>query len=68
MNIGFRKAQLELLIEALQKDLASLKESCTHPNVAKIAKSDTGNWCPVDDAYWYECKCPDCDKRWNEDQ
>jgi hypothetical protein len=56
---------LELEIELKIK---KYQEKCKHENVIKVAKADTGNWCPVDDEYWYECRCPDCDKRWTEPQ
>jgi len=41
---------------------------CTHPNASKEARSNTGNWDPSADSYWYQCKCPDCQKAWTEEQ
>jgi hypothetical protein len=48
--------------------LRELEQACPHTNVSRKAKADTGNWCPSDDTYWYEFKCPDCGKFWIEDQ
>jgi hypothetical protein len=45
-----------------------LQLECKHPFATKTAKADTGNWCKADDSYWYEFKCPDCGKFWQEDQ
>ena len=46
----------------------NLQNECEHPNVTKTAKADTGNFCPQDDSYWYEFRCPDCGKFWTEPQ
>ena len=45
-----------------------LQQECQHPN--KDSKRDgTGSmWCKDDEAYWINHYCPDCDKRWIEDQ
>lgn len=50
------------------KIIDNIQASCTHPMATKEAKADTGNWCPADDSYWYEYKCPDCGRFWQEDQ
>ena len=46
----------------------ALQEECQHPKL--ISKRDgTGSmWCKADEAYWVNHYCPDCDKRWIEDQ
>jgi hypothetical protein len=46
----------------------ALQQECQHPN--KDSKRDgTGSmWCKTDEAYWINHYCPDCDKRWTEDQ
>jgi hypothetical protein len=51
-----------------QQELNHLQESCTHEGAAKVAKSDTGNYCKQDDSYWYDFDCPVCGKRWTEPQ
>jgi hypothetical protein len=48
--------------------IRALQEECAHTGVAKIPKANTGNYDPSEDCYWYECKCPVCDKFWTEDQ
>ena len=48
--------------------IRALQQECTHPNLSKIANSNTGNYDPSADCWWYECKCPDCGKYWHEDQ
>lgn len=60
--------QLHQVIDNANSRLQALKELCSHPNVTKTPKANTGNWCPDDDRYWYDCKCPDCGKFWMEDQ
>lgn len=52
----------------ITKEILALQHSCSHINTTKVAKSDTGNYCKADDAYWYECKCRICGKYWTEDQ
>lgn len=57
-------------IDAIQEKIKQIQAKCSHPTeaVVKVAKSDTGNWCKADDAYWYDCKCELCEKRWTEPQ
>lgn len=54
--------------DKLAKELAKLQTLCTHPNVKKTHKSNTGNYDPSADSYWIEFVCPDCCKRWTEEQ
>lgn len=55
-------------ISKLYEQLAQLQSLCTHPNVTKKFKGDTGNYDPSADRYWIEWACPDCGKRWTTDQ
>ena len=55
-------------LHRLQTDLIRLQDECDHPNVVREYKSSTGNWDRGDDAYWINFTCPDCRKRWMEDQ
>lgn len=50
--------------------LAAHVASCKHPKqyVTRVAGSNTGNWCPDDDSYWYDCTCSLCNSKWQEDQ
>jgi hypothetical protein len=55
-------------IEYWENKLTEFQNGCPHINVVKTACSNTGNYDPSDDSYWYTFKCPDCDKFWREDQ
>ena len=68
LNILQRRIQIEQEIGQAYMNLKSLQEECTHPALVGTFRSDTGNWSEVDDNYWVEFKCPDCGKRWDEDQ
>lgn len=46
----------------------ALQETCAHPNATKKYGGDTGNWDRSQDSYWIDFSCPDCRKRWREDQ
>jgi hypothetical protein len=46
----------------------ALQEECLHPKSISKRDSSTGNWDRGDDCYWIKHYCPDCDKRWTEDQ
>lgn len=45
-----------------------LQSTCKHPAVTKKYQGSSGNYDPSADCYWIEFKCPDCGKRWMEDQ
>lgn len=65
------REKCEYLMELIGQHTAgitSLQGRCTHPSAKKESKSDTGNWDQSQDSYWKDCKCPDCGKRWTEDQ
>ena len=55
-------------LQRLNEEMSALQARCQHPDAVKIPKADTGNWSTSDDSYWFECECPDCGKRWVEDQ
>ena len=57
-------------IKELHAELNQIQTECSHPKscLTKEAKSNTGNYDPHDDHYWYELHCSLCDKRWSEDQ
>lgn len=59
---------IRLKINALVDQITEIQDACEHPNVLKKARSNTGNYDPSNDSYWYDCHCPDCDKFWQEDQ
>ena len=62
------RAAIQRELNRLNKEMIDLQSVCPHTNVKKEPKSNTGNWCPQDDHYWYDCTCPDCGKWWTEDQ
>jgi transposase-like protein len=66
--IASQRKQLEAKIAGLNQQLKALQTTCPHTNATKTPKSDTGNWCKADDAYWYEYKCPDCGRFWTTPQ
>ena len=41
---------------------------CVHVGLTGKYRANTGNYCPEDDSYWVEFKCPRCDKQWTEEQ
>lgn len=67
-TIRDRINKIKTKIEELNSQITTLQHYCLHPNVVKTAKSDTGNYDPSCNAYWFEFKCPDCGKFWTEPQ
>ncbi len=55
-------------IRELHTAIELLQTNCKHPDLEKVAKSNTGNWCKQDDYYWFEFYCPTCTKRWTTPQ
>jgi len=66
--IRWKVAQIKQDIKKLYEAEALIQAQCRHPNLKKVAKSNTGNYDPHANCYWYEFKCPDCKKQWEEDQ
>jgi len=50
------------------EQLFELQQICSHPNVMKEHKSNTGNYDPSADSYWIEYRCLDCHKHWRVEQ
>lgn len=59
---------LEHRVGAAERDLHAFRAMCAHPRAVKVARSNVGNYDPSADRYWYACECPDCGRRWSEDQ
>lgn len=57
----------ETIMDCYRK-IKVIQDNCKHINVTKVNKASTGNYDPYADRYWRECHCPDCGKRWSEDQ
>lgn len=68
LKISTRYQRLIVKLAKIQQAIRALQNECKHPNHTKVAKSNTGNYDPSADCYWYECRCPDCGKYWHEDQ
>lgn len=60
--------KLQAKIAVIDAQIREIQTLCPHPNVYKVPKADTGNWCRSDDEYWYQCECPECKKVWTEKQ
>lgn len=67
-QIKNRALALKSRIDKLDECYKDLQQICTHPNKISKRDSSTGNWDRNDDCYWIKNHCPDCDKRWYEDQ
>ena len=63
-QIGIRAEIKRLYVERheIDQQIREAQNDCTHPDVKKTGKGN-GNY-----YYWYVCVCPDCRKRWSEDQ
>ena len=57
-------AHIQKKLKKWKNKLDEVQTICSHPNVIKTHKSNTGNWCPQYDSYWTEFKCPDCGLFW----
>lgn len=60
--------RIKAKISKLTNEIIEIQDRCSHENVIKEARSDTGNFCKADDYYWYDCKCQDCLQTWAEDR
>lgn len=63
-----KRQSINVKIAKLSDQLVDLQMVCTHPDVTKQFRGDTGNYDPNADSYWINWHCPDCDKRWTTDQ
>ena len=69
-----RISQLRELVDRVSKpyldELEKLVEGCGHPHgsVVKVPHSNTGNYDPSADCYWFSCTCGVCGRQWQEDQ
>ena len=67
-QIKRKRLTIEKHLDRLETRLLELRDACPHTSVSKTYKSNTGNYDPGADSYWISFHCPDCDKRWQEDQ
>lgn len=67
-EIQVRRTKIQDDLAKLNEDLRTLQVFCKHPFAEKENRGDTGNYDRSQDRYWKDCNCPDCGKRWIEDQ
>lgn len=68
MNIAEEVEYALLLQYTCEVYIKELQEKCEHPHATKVGRGSTGNYDPTQDCYWWEFKCPDCDKFWTKPQ
>lgn len=57
---------LKSQIKSLENQVKIIQAKCGHKNVIKKNGANTGNWDPLDDSYWVDHSCPNCDKTWTK--
>lgn len=64
-----RIRRAEAAVAKAEQALAALKETCTHPLIARFVENrgNTGNW-DREDHYWAAHRCSLCNRRWNTHQ
>ena len=67
LKVSTRYNRLKAKADKIQQAIKDLQEECKHPNVKRESKAFTGSYLDSN-SYWYEFKCPDCQKFWCEDQ
>lgn len=67
-EIRENRESIQRHIDKANADMLELREQCMHPNVKKENKANTGDYDPSANHYWRDCACPDCGRRWMEDQ
>ena len=67
-SISDTRKSIESAQKLLNQRTIINQNSCTHPGATRTPRANTGNYDPGCDSYWMECVCPDCGKRWQEDQ
>lgn len=66
-DILAERIKIEKHIKRWRTKLNKLQEACLHTSVVKTNHANTGNYDPAADRYWRVCHCPDCNKRWHEE-
>ena len=69
-RIKYLQQMIDKVSEPYVKEINDLKAACKHPPeyVTKEPKSNTGNYDPHQDEYWYRCSCDCCGEIWTEPQ
>lgn len=72
MKIETRMNRIEKKISELEVQRSELRKECHElGHEGKLTGrygANTGNWSSTDDHYWVDFYCPQCGKRWTEDQ
>lgn len=55
------KAELEAAERAYHAKLRMVQRRCKHKHGTRIARSNSGNYDPSADRYWFELRCPQCE-------
>jgi len=63
-----RYEEISKRLAAVEFELLTLRDNCEHSFADRKACSNTGNYDPSANCYWYEFRCGDCGKFWREDQ
>ena len=62
--------KVESVIKKIKKyneQLKVLQSECPHENVSAFYDASSGNFDPMDDKYWLEVTCKDCDRHMSFD-
>lgn len=57
--------KLEGQIRDCEEAIRLLQEVCTHENIVGEYFSDTGNWDKMNDDYWIDATCTDCNMKFH---
>jgi hypothetical protein len=60
--------RIDQKIYKLYEEKRQIQTQCQHPELEGIYESDIGNYSKSDDCSWVLFFCPDCHKRWREEQ
>ena len=66
-KLAEKRRLLQIEISNLSDKMAVIQAKCTHSNVRREYKGDTGNYDRSDDGYWCDIFCPKCLKSWTVD-
>lgn len=62
--------ELKQQLADIQQRINSIQLACSHPAEAstRVGHSNTGNYDPTCDEYWWDYHCALCDKQWSTPQ
>ena len=56
--------QVDILTRQFHEAVKYIQDNCQHQKAEFKYGASTGDWCKADDEYWYDYKCPECNKQW----